>query len=345
MTLRDFSEQARQRLIEAIDRHKGEDEQWWLFSRLIDAVSDLFIAEDIKHYAGDIARYHEAIIDKKNTTIEQLNDIINDVHGVDVIYSEYIRSINDSMTQLASILGSFSEALNTNQPDGSLAPILRSESEYQAFMAPIYEQRDAWRASFITREVERLFDLRAQAQVDELLSREEYSRAAWYTLTETEKYELLLGLIAELNMILGTKVDISILNTIDQEARADGTLLYAVYSAATNQISVNRIAINNRGDSYYIHRFMVHEVRHAYQYETINNPASHLVSEETCYQWSQNYQSENYRDGVQSEEEAAQGIEDNYEIYVSQPLEYDARAFARREQVKMPPVYQGSWEE
>ncbi|MCL2137648.1 MAG: hypothetical protein FWH40_09095, partial [Coriobacteriia bacterium] len=78
-----------------------------------------------------------------------------------------------------------------------------------------------------------------------------------------------------------------------------------------------------------------HEIRHTYQWETVQGLGCHIVSDETREAWLENYQPGNQ-------------ISDPWEDYAAQPLEYDAFMFAAQgdmlRQVGVVPVYPGSWE-
>ena len=63
---------------------------------------------------------------------------------------------------------------------------------------------------------------------------------------------------------------------------------------------------------------LIHEMRHAYQYSAMDHPESFKVSKETLTQWKNNFN--NYRDADTF----------GYNSYVTQPIEYDAKNFARQ---------------
>ncbi|MDR0501036.1 MAG: hypothetical protein LBG97_07370 [Coriobacteriales bacterium] len=344
MTLRDFSDNVKLRLTELINRFDKENDEWWGFGRIVDFVTDFFLSDSIKDNVRTIEAYHEEILDKKNMSLEQLDKVWEEVYATDMHYAERMREINEQFNQLLANIRAYTDILNPTQPDGGLAPILRSEDEFQARFAPAYEQWDTWLKSAITRDIERAFDHRAQRQVDELFASLGYTKATWNALTEDGKIAVLLEVIAALNAILRTNVDIKALKIIDDGYREDSSLLLARYEVGVNQIEVNLAALNDSKRSIDLLRGMAHEVRHAYQYETVIDPSKHIVTDETRQQWKQNFQPGNHRDGVQTEDEKSQGIVDTYEIYVSQPLEYDAAMFARNDLPNnLVPVYSGSW--
>jgi hypothetical protein len=84
---RDFSEAAKEKLLQAI--RQADQQQnffWWVWDDLLDVISDQFIDGNISNYGEDIGKYHQEIVDKKNTTEDQLNKIWRNVYNAETTY-------------------------------------------------------------------------------------------------------------------------------------------------------------------------------------------------------------------------------------------------------------------
>ena len=84
---------------------------------------------------------------------------------------------------------------------------------------------------------------------------------------------------------------------------------------------------------------LVHEVRHIYQCESIDNPLRYVVSDETRIQWKNNYKSKNQ---IKPETDKLG--------YYAQPIEWDALNFSKHYEIivevlksNVIPLYEGSW--
>ena len=343
MTLRDFSEAAKTDLLSIIKKHEDEIWSWWIFSALADLIGDAFISEDISSYGGDIKKYQDSIIDKKNTSAEQLNKIWENVYAVDATYEARAVALTDQARQLSDVYLAQAEIINPAPASGKKMPFLLSEADYQAQLAALRSLGEAWKQTYLTRDIERQNDLRMQEEIDELLKAKGYTNDKWNAMTEAEKLAALEALIPEINRILGSNIDEATVNTMHEPPDANGLITVAFYSPATNQMTINLAALNDPSLSAMMLQTIVHETRHAYQWETVSKPGSHIVSPETQSRWDWNFQPGNYRNGIQDPDETAAGIVDDYNAYVSQPLEYDAFSFAHNGLNNVTPVYPGSW--
>jgi hypothetical protein len=81
MTKRDFTETAKMDLKRYIDDIDAEEEGWW--DSICDFFCDFFIDGNIQNYGNDIARYHEEIVDKNDTSKAKIDEIWANVYNKD----------------------------------------------------------------------------------------------------------------------------------------------------------------------------------------------------------------------------------------------------------------------
>jgi len=175
-----------------------------------------------------------------------------------------------------------------------------------------------------TRAEERENDLRMQQEVENLLGQDRFSQEEWDRMTPAQREGMLNDLLAGTQQIMGTNANSEIAFRDLNNAGIRG-----VYSHQARTVTINtqQIEAGNHG----LLRTIVHETRHAYQYESATSPNSNIVSKETKKQWKNNLN--NYVGA------------DDYEGYLSQPVEWDARRFAGQSDSVpgLMPVYPGSW--
>lgn len=179
----------------------------------------------------------------------------------------------------------------------------------------------------VAREREKAHDLYMQNEIFGLLETSAYSKKTWNNATIEQRKDILRNYLAELSKIYGVKV------SSDINFRHLGPTTRGQYSNGSKQVTINEDYLS-RADSYQIMQTMIHEMRHAYQYAAVEDPDSYNVSAETIEQWKNNFAPGNYYSG------------DDYSRYVSQPVEYDAKNFAKQysDLNRAKPEYKGSWE-
>ena len=179
----------------------------------------------------------------------------------------------------------------------------------------------------VTREQEKNRDLYMQNQIFNLLKNDAYSKKTWTKASVEERKAMLNAYLAELMVIYG----VSVHSTIHFQNLGGSTR--GQYSPSANEVIINEDYLS-RKDSYQIMQTMIHEMRHAYQHAAINDPDSYQVSPETIAQWKDNF--EHYKS-------TSNGA--TYPEYVSQPIEWDAKNFAKQynDLTNANPEYRGSW--
>lgn len=181
----------------------------------------------------------------------------------------------------------------------------------------------------ITRQQEKEYDLYMQNEIFALLNTPEYSKSTWNKASVDERKAILNRYLADLAKIYGVSVS-SKVNFYQTSASTRGT-----YSHSRREVSINENYLT-RPDSYQIMQTMIHEMRHAYQHSAVDDPDSYEVSAETIQQWKSNFSNyKNTSDGKTT-----------YSEYVSQPVEYDAKNFAKQytDLSNAKPTYTGSWD-
>lgn len=181
----------------------------------------------------------------------------------------------------------------------------------------------------VDKEQEKTQDLAMQSEIFVLLDKDDYKEETWKNATIEERKDILRKYLKEIARIFGITIseDVTFLSL--------GGSTRGQYSNNGKKISINEDYLS-RSDSYQIMYTMIHEMRHAYQYAVVENPGQYNVSKETIKQWADNQK--NYK-------RYDKNVEGSYEEYVSQPIEYDAKNFAKQytDIQNAKPKYKGSW--
>ncbi len=191
-----------------------------------------------------------------------------------------------------------------------------------------YRQKMGYEELDLERQQERLMDHYLSEKCQSLLQEDRYSQETWNNASPEERRSMLEQFILEINGIMGTDVDETILfQDLGKSTRGQ-------YDPETNSVTINtRYLSSNDADSYMIMRTMIHEMRHCYQHTAVEHPERFMVSQETRQRWAENFV--NYKNANR----------DGYDAYVTQPIEWDAKIFAGQsgDTAGHTPVYSGSW--
>jgi hypothetical protein len=109
------------------------------------------------------------------------------------------------------------------------------------------------------------------------------------------------------------------------------------YSPGTNTVTIPPSKIT-ADDGYVRLKTVMHELRHAYQYETVNDPNAHSVGSATREAWTNNFPG------------TGTYVGGNDAPYYQQPIEWDAFNFATQYDrverfIEGNNNYQGSWDQ
>lgn len=103
---RDFSETSKQELISLVSQVEGE--KWcdftdWVGDRWYDFESWIGTL-DIQHYINDVNAYHKKVIDKNNTTIQEIENIFNEVKEVDSSYAVRMSACKNQLESITNLI-------------------------------------------------------------------------------------------------------------------------------------------------------------------------------------------------------------------------------------------------
>jgi len=347
--LRDFSDKAKQDFIDAIRQVYADSEEYWISDSLIGLIEDPKTRGEVEGEQFYIRDYHNKIEDLNGTTRVQLERIWEDVYGVEArslpkfeLLGEEIDALTEHFQELADMLDPNSSAANGS----GLPPLVTTSVSDVGTLHDTYSSPD------------RAWDLRMQDQIDTLNQDPRFSQAAWDAATPEEREKIIEEYYAEVQRIMGTNANpdiefVDIEDTIDPVTGMPLTT-YGSYNDQTNKITLNSKLLQNTvedslmfptsnslnfpyssssKDRENVMRTIAHETRHAYQHESVANPSKNIVSDETVKQWSANFK--DYRNSEKH----------GLESYESQPVEYDAKKFAKdRLAPGIVPDYPGTWE-
>lgn len=176
------------------------------------------------------------------------------------------------------------------------------------------------------KAAERAQDKYMQGQVFDLLDQKQFKKRTWKKASVEERKSILNAFMREVSRIMG----ISISGDIEFASLGENTR--GGYTSESNSIRINVDRLGEAG-SYALIQTIIHEMRHAYQHQVVEHPENFSVTQETVEQWRNNF--EHYRSMS----------EYGYDSYVTQPIEYDAKKFAKQygDVFSYKPDYAGSW--
>ena len=112
---RDFSDEAKEQLLGYVE--DTAQEGFW--DGIADAIGDFGLTVwdwmgqlDISKYVDEVEKYHKKIIDKENTTKEQIEQIFSDVKDVDTHYAETLGEALDVGKQIIAYMGKVSDIID-----------------------------------------------------------------------------------------------------------------------------------------------------------------------------------------------------------------------------------------
>ncbi len=294
---------------------------------------------------GNINRYSQQV-----TSV--INTLRQDGSETYATLCTKLQTVNDSLLQEAAKMGTLAEALQYivgayAQAENKILGLAVTDAKrvggnsnaanFQAILSQLTallnweeeEEKKAPELMSVSHEQEKAHDLYMQNEIFALLETDAYSKETWANATEAQRMDILRSFMKDLSNIYGVQLS----SEVKFEAINDTARGY--YLAGANTVTINSNYIG-RADSYQIMQTMVHEMRHAYQHAAVDHPESFQVSPETIAQWKDNFAQVNYinYDGT------------NYGQYVSQPVEWDAKNFAKQytDLSQATPEYRGSWD-
>ena len=194
-------------------------------------------------------------------------------------------------------------------------------------ISELYRSAADHRGNFVTRRIEYKMDKTLQERAHGLLQTEKYKQSTWQSLSVTERKDVLRNLLIDMNSVLGTNVS----TDIDFFYEKSGSR--GAYRSSSNSVRINEYILAE-DSSYQLTQTIIHEMRHAYQHHSVTNEKSVLVSSQTIKAWENNFN--NYK---------SPSLGSTFEEYLSQPIEWDAKNFAKQytDIMGINPEYDGSW--
>lgn len=105
---RDFSDSAKTKLLSLIE--EVNEEQWFGWT---DFLGDLFCGDlNIEDYLDDLDSYHKKVVDKNNTTEEQINTIFANVAAVDSSYAKIFENSKQSIQEQIDYIKALAECID-----------------------------------------------------------------------------------------------------------------------------------------------------------------------------------------------------------------------------------------
>jgi hypothetical protein len=162
-----------------------------------------------------------------------------------------------------------------------------------------------------------------------LINQERFSKKTWDNADLDERMKILQEFYDESQKIMGTDAEPNI--NFEEVPNINGQ-----YSPTTNTVTIPPSRIT-ASDGYIRLKTVMHELRHCYQWESVEDPDAHIVDEDTRKAWKDNWY--NYVDSNADRTG-----------YYQQPIEWDAFNFATqydRVQIYINGNnnYQGSWDQ
>ncbi len=184
------------------------------------------------------------------------------------------------------------------------------------------------REETVSRLQEREMDLYMQTQISEIRRDSRFSESTWNMSSAEERQQILRDYFERVAAVMGLS-DIPLYFAPTQPETINGTTYTTNggYYPDQDFVCINSWVIENRTDSYYLFKTIVHELRHAYQQKACRDPESFIVSEETLEEWQDSINKYKNTEGFENE---GMSREDAYDAYRNQAIEKDARKFAKQ---------------
>ncbi|MDR0513668.1 MAG: hypothetical protein LBG81_00710 [Coriobacteriaceae bacterium] len=110
-TIRDFTDEAKDQMLSAVDEAEQQREGWLGMKLLWDSVTDWGIDCNIERFGGDVKGYYDSVMDKHNTTRDQLESIFSKAYAAEDGFCTKlgqvladVEGIRESFTNLAALL-------------------------------------------------------------------------------------------------------------------------------------------------------------------------------------------------------------------------------------------------
>ena len=298
------------------------------------------LSNDMNHYPEQVTSAINALTRNKTVSFIPICEQLRVVNDALLEEAAKMHSLEKALRYIVSTYSN-SEKHNSNFKGSASSdkPVVAKEDKFnknifQRFLDWIksifnWKEEPKEEPISITRQQEKTHNLNMQNEIFALLDSPPYNKTVWNQSTIEQRKDILTKYLAELALIYGVTVSSNI-NFYSGNLSMRGS-----YSHSRRLVSINEQYLT-RSDSYQIMQTMIHEMRHAYQHAAVDDPSSYEVSAETISQWKNNFAYYKSTDDGKT----------TYSQYVSQPVEYDAKNFAKQytDLASAKPEYKGSWE-
>lgn len=138
---RDFSESAKQKLLEYIE----DVTETTVWGKVGDVIGDVglhvqhwFGELNISNYIDNVDTYHKKILDKNNTTASKIEEIFRNVKNIDIRYENGLSQENSYADGICELISSLSDTIN---PDGGNMNIQAMKATLSASLEKIRENQ------------------------------------------------------------------------------------------------------------------------------------------------------------------------------------------------------------
>jgi len=294
------------------------------------------IEEETAGFTAFIASIKNGIFDALTLTGATLAGLLGGAHGALEGFKANIDAhIANSMNRLGGM--SFAELSDfITQVVGSdmQAQLLLRTMQAEGMLRDWGFPPDSQDASLL---LQKFNDHVMMTRIENVNQRPEFSFANWENATLAERQTLLQNYMNALTSIKGVDINQSI-NFFSTPPNAQGLITFGTYNHSQALVSVNSWVLENHNTETAHERMLEtirHELRHAFQASTIENPDNFHVSNSTVDAWQSNYPGLGGTYIQPGAERSDGNGHYTWQDYANQPIETDAFAFGgMREWVK-----------
>lgn len=269
----------------------------------------LSIERKIDSISNDIDDCRSNLSSMKGLTAEIIKRKLRSLQREVIESASHMSTISDALRKVNEIYIKHENNVLTSEFSNSKTSGKDKRGWFRKFVDMLFDRKVNEEYTATTQEQEQAADREMMNRISRLADKDRYSQETWEKATLEQKKEILQDYCDEVERILGLNIKKEI-KFFDKPRNDKGMYTHGQYVS-----SKNRIEINVNELSYYEFTTVVHELRHAYQYEAIKHPDKYRVSQETIDSWKYNYK--HYIDGNV-----------DYPGYRAQPIEADARRFS-----------------
>jgi|GEM_PF-2745191 len=252
----------------------GEDE-YWVFPDISNLITSSNLRGTLQDLEGVIINCHTDVANVKEAKREELDRIWENVYEADKLHTFKFSRLSGVIEGISETIQYFADALDPQHHHGEGTSLLL---QYPGPFKNILKSAP---------KLEYFYDLQMQMQIAALLKEARFSEEEWKDASEKERMKILQEFYEEVRLIMGISSNKDIVFTSIPQP-AEGFDLLGTYSHSETLLRLNSDMLNDP-DSFDFFITVIHEARHAYQREAVDDPGCHVVSEETRGVWEENF--------------------------------------------------------